>query len=182
MQTGPKSGRQSAGHNRQSRSPGDPRIPGHPAGQLPPALASQPAEASWSAGPAKGAGRPGAGSRELGVQERRLAGGCWVGARPAVQMHFTLFPEGRQSTADSRWPDSPTPCPPVGLPGHRGPPHPCPEVARKRQEDGPQAALASVHGAVGGPSRPWDPDFADVRSVSEMSRAFLAIQPNPGTP
>lgn len=91
------------------------------------------------------------------------AGGSCVGARPAVQMHFMLFPEVRQSTADSCWPDSPAPCPPLGLSGHPSPPHPCPKGARKRQGNGPQAALPSVHGAVRGPSGPWHPDFADVR-------------------
>lgn len=145
-QTGPKSGRHKAGHtDRQRRRPGDPHIPGRPAGHLPPALAPGAAEASWPAGPAKGAGRPGAGSRELGVQARRLAGGCWAGARPAVQMHFTLFAEVRQSKADGCWPESPTPFPPVGLVGYHSPPQPHSEVARTPQRNAP-----------------WEPSFASL--------------------
>lgn len=78
---GPESGRHSTGHtDRQSRSPRDPHIPGRPARRLPPTLAPRAAEASWPAGPTKGAGRPGAGSREQGVLA--VGGGAGQGPGP----------------------------------------------------------------------------------------------------
>lgn len=132
--------------------------------ETPRSWAPRAAEASWPAGHAGGAGRPGARSRELGLQTRRPAGGRWVGARPAVQMHFMRFAEVRQSRAGSCLQSvglAPARLRPAG-PGLRACRSPTPGWL-----EGPGQPFLVFGVTVGGQGRDCDPDFAAETGLKE---------------
>lgn len=107
-------------------------------------------------------------------------GGCWAGARPAVQMHFTHFAEVRQSKAGSCWrsagPHSLRPSLLEDSGGHCGLASALTWSSQKRGSRGdPRQPTRVLTAAVGGKSRPWDPDSADGETGSEKGRPLSGI-------